>query len=318
MEEAPECEYEKGEVAPHNFINARPECYEFSVESSKSGKDRARLKDPRTDWDVTVELAKFEVLWEKASGDGTLGHFGILDARQANYTMTLVAKTPSAFACIAFIREACAACGADSVPYTADTLKVKRRLCKWTKEGEVPKRDPIPVYGVSRDIARGDTVRPTVQITPWFHGGIIGVSLNLLNVVLLPAAPAVPPKSPEHRRAAPVDMTIPDLPDLPTEATTRHHRLNPSPRVTYHADIAPASSFPGMSYVEFHDFLHVRVCVPVRDLVSMRVGADSSRDIAFIRMEHARFKEFPLARLRNFGSFICGTAKNHEAALPSV
>ena len=68
----------------------------LSVEKSKSGKDQVKLRNPATSMPLTAELDAFQILWESASGDGTLGRFDITDPRQANLTLTLCeGLTPS-------------------------------------------------------------------------------------------------------------------------------------------------------------------------------------------------------------------------------
>ena len=71
----------------------------LTVEKSKSGKDQVKLRNPKTSMPLTAELDGFQILWESASGDGTLGRFNITDPRHANLTMTLCeGLTPSQLA----------------------------------------------------------------------------------------------------------------------------------------------------------------------------------------------------------------------------
>ena len=218
-------------VALHNYARVTPERFKFCVETSKSGKDHIKVKDTRTDWNFIVELSDFTIQWEKASGDGTLGFFGITEPRRANYTLTLRDGTPE---CVAFLRDACErtlawmeAAGlidpssTRRLPFEGDMVKVKRRLCKWAKEGEEPKRDPIPIYvppGVRSDaiLHRGNIVRPTVELMPWImDDGTHGVSLYVKNVLLVDAKSPANMSIPEMatpEMAVPTGMSIPDLP----------------------------------------------------------------------------------------------------------
>ena len=219
-------------VAPHHFSLVRPEHLACVSETSKSGKDQLRLIDTRVEWTLSVELAPLEITWEKASGDGTLGHFGITDERRANYTLTLAPVDAEGTACVAFVKDTCAFIARQfeedypSLPFGSETafgseLRVKRRLCKWAKEGTTPARDPIPVYvdgsKTSEPLGRGDLVQATVQFTPWrMDSGTFGISLRVTAVVVRAArasgaSPSPPKKSPSVISGS---MSIPDLPPI--------------------------------------------------------------------------------------------------------
>ena len=111
--------------------------------------------------------------------------------------------------------------GTDDRTGTA-TLKLKKRLCKWTPEGEEPQRSEMRVYtydGVrferSEDkINRGDYVRPRVEFSFWATPSAYGMSMGMRNVLLL-------------RKGAKAKSAVEfSVPDLPIEPACKRAKVN--------------------------------------------------------------------------------------------
>ena len=199
-----------------HFSKIGPERFAFGREISKSGRELLKCKDTQSQWDMIVELCPMKIIFEKLSEDGTLGHFGITDPRRANYTASLDCRDA---ACIEFMESIFAAFTAflghtaTSLPLTGDTLKVKRRLCKWAADGVEPERNPIEVVqwdgtkhvSIEHCFTRGDIIQPVVKISPWTVPDSDGISLEIISIQLISKAP---PQSTQ------LQFSIPDLPPL--------------------------------------------------------------------------------------------------------
>lgn len=195
-----------------HFSKIGPERFAFRREVSKSGRELLKCKDELTQWDMIVELCPMKIIFEKLSGDGTLGDFGIIDPRCANYTASLDCQDVT---CVEFLESAFTAFTAfvkhpiTSLPLNGDTLRVKRRLCKWAAEGVEPERNPIEVVQwdgtkhvkTTVPLGRGDIIQPVVKLSPWSMGDSYGISLEIMSIQLISKAA---PQSPR--------FSIPDLP----------------------------------------------------------------------------------------------------------
>ena len=215
-----------------HFSTIAPGRIKFKRELSKSDRVLLKCIDEQTQWNMIVELSPMEIIFEQLNGDGTLGLFGITDPRRANYTATLkctdddmIVFLESVFAAFtAFLLQSTLQSTPTgecelSLPLSNDSrvtqLKVKRRLCKWAKDGVEPERNPPNIVQwdgtthnkVDTILERGDIIQPIVKISPWTVSGVSGISLEIVSIQLI------------SKVTRGTEFSIPDLPPLKRQRT---------------------------------------------------------------------------------------------------